>query len=377
MFLNHTLCIVLSLLAALTTVLPASAQDHVLAAYGCFIWSETAPHVFAKPWANDFDLREDFPERKPLAGWYDDTQQRFDEHLKAISASGLDVIIIDWYDDGLTKEEDAWINNGTRFFMASDVQTDAKFCLSLINHDPFSLKADADWERSLAQWLEAFQHPRYWKVDGKPVMTVHSTWHMERDGEGVEGVAKRVAWLRARVKAAGYPGLLLGGGSDKVGDRVWWDRNLKLEGFDFMTYYNRVGWEAQRDQLSKDRDTTLPYTELIREHTDLWERYKIETDVPLVPCVTVQWDPSPWWGSSPAHSIRYAPPTDDELRGFVAKGKALIDTDPHYRIPTCDGRGLKVLLFCAWNELAEGSYLAPTRGEGDRRMSIIREVFGR
>lgn len=366
-----------ALLPLLLTHAAHAEDDFVLAAYGCFIWSEQAPHTFSKPWVSDLDLRKDFPEREPVCGWYDDTQARFDEHMKLLDQSGLDVIVIDWYDDGLTEEEDGWINNGTRFFMASKVETNVKFCLSLINHDPFSLKTEADWDRCLAQFLEAFRHPRYWKVDGKPVLTVHSTWHMERDDSGVEGTARRVAWLREQVKAAGFPGLIFGGGANKCGERAWWDRNLKQEGFDFMTYYNRIGWEAMQDQLSKDKKTILPYADLIRENTALWECFKAQTDVPLAPCMTVQWDPRPWWGSSLPHSLGYETPTEAELRDFASKARDLIESDPHYRIPTADGTGKKVLFLCAWNELSEGSYLAPTKGAGDRRMAAIREAFGR
>ena len=168
-------------------------DEYITAAYGCFIWMEDDPyHSFAKPWVNPYGLRRDFPEREPLAGWYDDTQERFDSHLRAMDDAGLDVLVIDWYPDHVSDQHDARVNHGLRFCMNSAAGVSVRFCITLINHEPFAMKTDEDWETAIAQWLEAFKHPRYWRIDGKPVFTLHSNWHLEQHEGGIDQAAARI-----------------------------------------------------------------------------------------------------------------------------------------------------------------------------------------
>lgn len=354
---------------------PAAQEDYVIAAYGCFVWAEHGIDSFSKPWVNDLDLRRDFPEREPLAGWYDDTQERFDCHLQSMAQSGLNVLVIDWYPDHVTEHYDDQLNNATGFFIASQLQARPRFCLSLINSEPFAMRTDEQWEVAFGQWLQAFRHPSYWRVDGKPVFTIHSNWHLEQHEAGVDATGRRVAWLREKVREAGYPGILIGGGSPAPGDPSWFANVMDREGYDFLTAYNLPNWQPHKDHLAKDKDTALPYRSLMDAHFTAWEAFPRATRMPFVPYVTAQWDPRPWWGASPAHSLRYEAPTDTEIREFFTRAKRLLDTSPYYRLPTVDGHGIKTVVICAWNELAEGSILAPTRGEGDRWMRIVREVF--
>ena len=144
-----------------------------------------------------------------------------------------------------------------------------------------------------------------------------------------------------------------------------------------MTFYNNVDWAPHKDTLSKDKDTVRPYRELIDAHLHAWDAFPEETSVPFAPYLTVQWDPRPWWGASNAHSIRYESPTPAEFASFLTEARQRIDASPKYRIPTQDGHGVKAVFLCAWNELAEGSILAPTKGDGDRRVKAMRQVFAK
>ncbi|MHC4441480.1 MAG: glycoside hydrolase family 99-like domain-containing protein [Planctomycetota bacterium] len=355
--------------------------QYTVAAYGCFIWAKKHFDTFliGNP---DYDLRRDFPQRKPLAGWYDDTQEAFDKHLQAMADCALDVMVIDWYPvHAITEEKDKAVydralNNGTQFFMNSKLNVNVKFCLSLINHEPFAMKNDRDWETSIDLWIKAFKHPRYWKIDGKPVFTLHSSWHLDRHEGSPEKSGQRLATLRKRAKQAGIPGLLLGAGINNLSKDPGINKWLKTHGYDFITFYNKPNWEPYKEQLNKEKDFILPYRKLMDAHFAEWAKYpKQNITLPFSPFLTAQWEPKPWWGSSPAHTMRYQEPTDDEFREFFNHAKKIMDESTYYRIPTKDGKGVKAIFICAWNELAEGSIICPTVEHGNKRMKIINQVF--
>lgn len=348
--------------------------EYVLAAYGCFIWKEDdSIYAFRKPWLNSCDVRVDFPSRQPLAGWYDDTQERFDAHLRAMDAAGLDVLVFDWYPTHVTDDEDERVNECFDFFQRSRVDTRVRFCVSLINHDHFAMTTDAQWQVAVDAWAAAFRHPRYWRVDGRPVLTIHSNAHWERQEGGAAGVARRVAWLRERVRQAGCGELLLGAGHPRAFPGL--GEQLRAQGFDFTTFYNLPNWEPLHGQLSKEKDSVLPYQSLIDAHRAVWAEFGALGAVPFAPYLTIQWDPRPWWGASPAHSLRYETPSEAELRAFFEHARDVLDSSPDFRLPTRDGAGVKAVFVCAWNELAEGSILAPTVGEGDRAMRAARAAL--
>jgi len=356
--------------------------EYVVAAYGCFIWAEKNFKTFLIGNA-EYDLRRDFPERQPLAGWYDDTQEAYDKHLQSMADCGLDVMVIDWYPvHAITEEEhkavyDETLNNGTRFFMNSKLKVPVKFCLTVINHEPFAMKTDKDWEISMTQWIEAFKHPRYWKIDGKPVITTHSISHLDKHEGSPEKSAKRLSRLRERARKEGVGELIIGGGINHIAKRPKIDDLLKIHGYDFVTFYNKPDWMPYKDQLSKEKDFKLPYRKLMEAHLEEWAGFKKSVSIPFSPYVTAQWEPKPWWGASQAHMIRYEEPTDAEFREFFTQARKLLDSSTYYRIPTKDGRGIKAVFICAWNELAEGSIICPTVGHGNKRMKIINEVFGK
>jgi len=350
--------------------------EYVICAYGCFIWAKENFKTFLTP-SPGKDVRKTHPEREPLAGWYDDSQEAFDGHLKDMAKCGLDVLVIDWYPVhvGADPVYTDSLHNGTRFMMGSKLDVPVKFCISLINHSPFAMKTDEHWKVSMDQWIKAFKHPKYWKIEGKPVFTVHSSWHLDQHEGSPQKSAERIAALRKRVRDEGFPGILIAGGvsAQVIGTNV--ENQLKAHGYDFVTFYNKPNWQPYQDKLDKEKDFVLPYRKMMEAHFEEWRQYRKNVSIPFSPYVTIQWDPQPWWGSSPAHSMRYEDPTDDELREFLAQARQCLDSSPKYRIPTADGKGVKAVFICAWNELSEGSFICPTKGLGDKRMRIINEVF--
>jgi hypothetical protein len=180
-----------------------------------------------------------YPERTPTllsagsaAGEWEQTEASTARELQSADTNGLDFFDVLYYDGGAdcgTSPTDpnlaycldsplAWMLNSTvvwngvanlRFYLSYSNDVDA--------HSPgkFVGKAgDLRWRRLVATWATAMMHPRYLRINGRPVFKVlipDVFLHVECEGN-VSLVTERLSELRAAVKATGSGELLLGGG---------------------------------------------------------------------------------------------------------------------------------------------------------------------
>ena len=114
-----------------------------------------------------------------------------------------------------------------------------------------------------------------------------------------------------------------------------------------------------------------PYALLIQHAADGWLRYSKQCTKPYVPYVPSGWDPRPW--RDPRASFAF--PTREEWTAALKRVKTALDKYANLGIPAKNGRK-KMLLIYAWNEFGEGGIIAPTQGEKEMKLEVIREVFG-
>jgi len=114
-----------------------------------------------------------------------------------------------------------------------------------------------------------------------------------------------------------------------------------------------------------------PYAELAAAVRG-WRRQQSASAVPYVPFVASGWDPRPWRDPRPA----FAFPTRDEFEAELRQAAADLDATPRFGLPLPGGGRQKSLTIYAWNEFGEGGIVAPTKGEGHRKLEAIRAVFG-
>lgn len=300
------------------------------------------------------DWRADYPNRIPVLGQYND-QKTMDREIEAASSHGVDFFQILWYPNG------GKLNEGLRTFMASPEAHRMKFTIEFVNHPPFDLSAETDWEAACREWCTAMKHPSYLRVGGRPVFKVHGAdFFFKQSGDDNAKVKARLDVLRRIARENGLPNPLISGGVMPGGV----SSPERSGPYDFVTTYMDMPSLPQKAEL-------YPYELLIKHAEDGWLRYAEHSSKPYVPYVPSGWDPRPWHDPRPS----FAFPNHDEWVDALKRVKSALDTHPNLGIPSGNGRQ-KALLIYAWNEFGEGGIMAPTRGEGDMKLEGIREVFG-
>ena len=111
-------------------------DDYLVGIYYFAGWWQKSPNKWETA---GHDWRPDYPERIPLLGEYND-QATTDREIVAAAIHGVDFFQILWYPNG------GALNEGVRTFTASTNAPRMKFTLEFVNHPPFELTTDADWE---------------------------------------------------------------------------------------------------------------------------------------------------------------------------------------------------------------------------------------
>jgi hypothetical protein len=301
------------------------------------------------------DWRSDYPERVPILGQYNN-QETMDREILAASRHGVDFFQILWYPNG------GPLNEGLRNFLASTNAPRMKFTIEFVNHPPFDLSKEVDWERACKEWCQAMKHPSYLQIDGRPVFKIHGLdFFYQQNGGDSAKIKARLDTFRHTAKQNGLSSPLISGGVMPGG--VPLPERLAL--WDFVTTYMDMPNLPQQPQ-------PYPYELLIKHAQDGWLRYAEHSTKPYVPYVPSGWDPRPWRDPRPS----FAPPTRKEWATALNRAKAALDKYPNLGIPIPGGRK-KMLLIYAWNEFGEGGILAPTKGEQEMKLEAVREVFGR
>ena len=316
----------------------------------------------------------------PLWGFEDESDPHVMEKKIAAAAShGVNVLIFDWYwYDNKPFLEDC-INNG---FLGAKNSKDVQFYLMWANHNAGSIwdreKTDQPdktvWpgavdrktfdivaDRVIAKYM---QQPNYYKIDGKPVFSLYELGTLIGGLGGIEKTREALDSFRAKVKAAGFPGLhvqamlwgnIPAGLSLVPGDTVRsQDNTIRALGIDSLTNYQ---WVHQ----------TFPggnYAQWGANSMKRWEGWSKEFSVPFYPHVSIGWDNNP--RNKRPQSI-VADRTPEQFAKFLVDTREYVDK--HNLQP-----GL--ITINSWNEWSEGSYLEPDQAFGMKYLEAVRDVFG-
>jgi hypothetical protein len=330
--------------------------------------------------------------RVPLWGYEDESDPAaMARKIDAAADHGIDAFIFDWYwyDDG------PFLERGLdRGFMHAPNNDRIRFALMWANHNwidihPAALGRVGERARLLypgavtRKTFEGicdlvieryFSHPSYWLVDGCPYFSVYELGKL-LEGLGEIGATRgALDRFRAKVKAAGFPGLHLNAvvwsvrvlpGEMTVADP---DEFLQALGFDSITSYVWVHHGALDTFPETDygaaRDRYLAY----------WATVEDEFSLPYHPNVTVGWDPSPRTVQSDAYlnaGYPFTPVLAGNTPARFGEALALVK-----RRLDRGGQESKILTLNAWNEWTEGSYLEPDTVYGTQYLEAVRDVFG-
>lgn len=318
--------------------------------------------------------------RKPLWGYINEADPAVMEmEINQATSHGVNVFIFDWYwYDGRPFMETT-LDNG--FLKAANVDK-MQFYLMWANHDVLNL-----WDTRLARYNENnviwtgkvdreefekicrrniekyFKHPKYYKIDGKPVFMIYDIPQLIAGLGGIEETAAALQWFKDETKRAGFPGLEL--------QITMWSINLNHSGLDAGktgnpsdNFVKKLGFTSGTHyQFVHFTDVNDDYENIMSRVENEWARIDSTYTFPYYPHISVGWDNSP----RTQHSAVVRNNTPENFENALRKAKAYADAHP--------GQA-PLITINSWNEWTETSFLQPCNLYGYGYLEAIRQVFG-
>ncbi|OGV64860.1 MAG: hypothetical protein A2283_13885 [Lentisphaerae bacterium RIFOXYA12_FULL_48_11] len=354
---------------------PTTAPRMKLGAYYFAGWSGKCPYddgsvsnAWAKGMPTHFTkkLATEFAGRTPVWGWREDSPGITARQIDMAADHGLAFFAYCWYFKdskgpiNVEKIEQHPLHEPMKMFMAAKNNARMEFCLLIANHGGAEITGTEAWKQAADYWLKNyFGHPRYLRMDGKPVIMIFSPKGSDNAG---------LAYLQEAAKKAGFPGVWVAGCG-----------NVKTEdGYQIVTTYNtRPGKDANGKALNMEE--SYPFKMLADWNVSVWNATN-RPAMPYIPVATQGWDRRPWeakngegFGKGSTVTPHFARGTPEEFENYLRRMTEWMDANPKKATPDRLG------LIYAWNEIGEGGWLVPCRDDPDGAYlkAIRRVVFGK
>lgn len=296
-------------------------------------WAKNAPTHLTDKMATQFSKRE------PIWGWRDDSLSIMEKQIDLAAANGVDMFIFCWYwSNGKGSINPSGIENqplhtSLYLFMKARNKHKMKFSLFVANHAGAEIEGKKNWIDAVNYWSQHyFNDPQYMKIDNKPLVSVFSN-----------GVNSFIPSLDSVAVKNGYNGLTT----------ISNGYIPKYKSFSYVSWYNMRADEPGHAQERK-------YTQLTSFVEMIWKQ--VPLSVPMIPTVMTGWDNRPWETSK--QGIYYTGSTPQLFEDQLIK--AFKETNRRPSSP------YKMVFIYAWNELGEGGYLVPTKG--DPKGSFLKRI---
>ena len=292
------------------------------------------------------------PERKPLLGWYDETNPEVvDWQIKWYAEHGIGILMMDWYWNNANIRLDHWLTAFAQAKWRKYLRWSVMWC----NESQKPNHSVEDNRKLVRHWIDNyFAMPEYYRIDDKPVVGIFVPEHLMRD-LGVQGTKDFLSEARTTARTAGYKGIHFIGyfrPTDDAGGTV--PVQFRGLGFDEVAIYNYYGHfgaaEAPRRYAWKHVEAT--------SRAD-WERRTKSSNVPFWPMLGTGRDERPWvnrtevYGRTVASFARMC----REMRKFA------------------DEKGIRRIQLGPVNEWGEGSYIEPCVEFGFGMFDAVRDAF--
>jgi hypothetical protein len=183
--------------------------------------------------------------------------------------------------------------------------------------------------------------------------------------DGLEKAKERIAYLRAEVKKAGFPGIHL----QRIADTYHPDAVDPI-GFDSATDYNWLSLTG--DRLWEKSKPPLCYSEfgdIAVKAFDKGKTYAARTGAVYFPNITCGWDTNSRYPADDSQPIVHGANPQDFER-FARAARDWADANVPKGMP-------KLITVNSWNEWTEGSYLEPDDRFGYGYLNALWRVFVR
>ena len=293
-------------------------------------WAKGAPTHLTKA------LVENYSDREPLLGWRADSPEIMRRQIDLAADHGLSFWAFCWYFQSKAQAvADDPKHTGLRLFLGAPNNERLRFCLLIANHDSYQLNTLERWRQAAEYWLPYLRHPRAVTVGGKPLVILFNP---------KDALPEGMAAVEAAARAAGLPGVTFAGCGV----------NLPAP-FAVSTRYNVAGGWMKGWQ-------EFPFTQVMQNHSQAWKGTLAQRHIPTA---IVGWDRRPW-ETAERGSYFYTGRTPALFGQHVRDLVAWMNAHPD------EITAERLALLYAWNEIGEGGYLLPTRG--DPAGTYLREV---
>lgn len=298
-------------------------------------WTKNAPTHLTKR------LVEEFPEREPVWGWRNDSQEIMERQIDLAAENGVDFFLFCWYwrdNQGRLNEkaiDELPHHTSLKLYLNARNKKKIKFALLVANHAGSEIIGTENWQAAIKYWAPYLKDKQYVKADGKPLIVLFGTGDEAINNE-------QLAAMQAAVKKEGFSsGISIAGCGSQA---------RKKAGFTHTTHYNVIPGYASGSEEHK-------YQELVDATKAQWSG---TTYQPYIPLLTAGWDKRPWEGPDgldQAEGWYYPDRTPEQFKQFLEDAVQWMKDHP-----TQTSKERLVLVY-AWNELGEGGYLVPTKGD--------------
>lgn len=309
-------------------------------------WAKNAPSHLTKRFVRDFS------ERQPVWGWRDDTQEIMERQIDLAADNGLDFFLFCWYwrDNkgpiNINALEEDHHHTSMELYLKAKNKNRLKYSLLIANHAGSEILGNENWESAVRYWVRFFKDPQYIKVDGKPLIVIFGT--------GDDAITdEQIAIMQKTAKKEGFKdGLSIAGCGEPA----------KKKAFNYSTHYNLTSGYADGHEEHK-------FQELIDKAKPKWRGSEAQ---PYIPVLNSGWDKRPWEGPEGLSQKEgwYFPDSSPQLfKSFLKDAVKWMDDNPTRTTKE------RLILIYAWNELGEGGYLVPTKGDPSAaKLKMIKEV---
>ena len=324
---------------------------------------------------------ESWKKRKPLWGYVNEANTDIMQlQIDCAVDHGVNVFIYDWYWYDNRPFLENCLNDG---FLKANNRHKMKFYIMWANHDANhgwdirhsdEVARNVIWQGAVdrkqfeiigRRWIDRyFTKENYYRIDGKPVVSIYSLHDFVIGLGGVKQAADALNWLRNEAMKAGLPGVhvqFIRWNGD-VENLSGVDSNvmetgaelIEKLGFDSLTHYQFCHF------TSIDRD----YSDIIADVVKEWGKIDKEYHIPYYPHVSVGWDNNPRRKKFRPGIVKNNTPQNFELA--LRQAKAYVDTHD---------LSAPLITINSWNEWTETSYLEPDELNGYGYLEAVKRVF--
>ncbi|MFP5081175.1 glycoside hydrolase family 99-like domain-containing protein [Pedobacter sp. JCM 36344] len=305
-------------------------------------------------------LRTTYKNRMPKWGWITSTQKIFDEQVKMARNAGLSFFSFCWYNSGSDNYKAEPLNNALALFKKSKVSTGFKYCLTIVNHQGFSI-SQKEWKTVEPVWIDHFMSGNYLKVDGKPLLIIFSVKLLVDDFGSIDSVRAAFASIRAKAIKNGLNGVSIATCLSAEKSEI---RLAEMVGVDLITGYN------YHNAGLKSKKLQVPIDSMRINEFHLWTKISSMSKLKYLPVTTLNWDPRPW----ATNENRYD--TKPYFVGYsgLSTYRSVKGLISWLRINSSKTSTEKIGLIYAWNEVGEGAYLTPSVS-GSKLISGVKKAI--